>query len=251
MDTPTDIYDSGLWFTAGKGPRYQQLHRHISAAIASGTLAADERLPAEREIADIAGISRVTVRKAVAQLVADGLVEQRHGAGSFVRASAPKLKQSLSNLVSFTENMSARGVSSTSEVLSHGLFAPNPDEMIALGLSATDQVARVHRLRSAGDVPMALELSSLPQDILPQPERVQVSLYEILRRRNQAPVRAIQRVTAVNVKGRDAELLKLPEGTAVLRIERTGYLVSRRPIEFTSGLYRSDIYDFISELGVE
>jgi GntR family transcriptional regulator len=188
------------------------------------------------------------VRKAVAQLVADGLIEQRQGAGSFVRGAAPRLEQSLSSLVSFTENMSARGQTSTSQVLSRGLFPPNPDEMIALGLSSGDQVARINRLRSTDDCAMALEYSSLPQDILPEPGLVDQSLYQVLRSSGQAPTRAIQRVTALNLDARNAELLDLPTGTAVLKIVRTGYLATGRPIEFTSGLYRSDIYDFVSEL---
>ncbi|AML53293.1 GntR family transcriptional regulator [Falsihalocynthiibacter arcticus] len=251
MTENSKIYALEHWFNSGNGPRYQQLHRHIANAISSGKLLQGSRLPAERDMAELAGISRVTVRKAVAKLVADGLIEPRHGAGSFVRNTTQKLKQSLSTLVSFTENMSARGVVPTSEVLSAGLFAPSPQEMIALGLSANDQVARVQRLRFAGNVPMALETSSLPQDILPYPERVKVSLYSILRQTRQAPTRAIQRVTAVNISGQEASHLKLPDGTAVLKIDRTGYLATRRPIEYTTGFYRSDIYDFISELGVE
>lgn len=236
------------WYKPGGGPRYLQLHRHISAAITSGALAPDDQLPPERELAELADVSRVTVRKAVAQLVSDGLVEQRRGAGSFVRSPGRRLEQSLSSLVSFTENMRARGMSSTSVVLRQGLFAPNPQEMMTLGLSTHDQVARIDRLRHAGDGPMALELSSLPQDILPHPERVSTSLYAELRKTGTAPTRAIQRVTAINLEARDAELLQLPTGAAVLKIERTGYLGSGRPIEFTSGLYRSDIYDFVSEL---
>lgn len=251
MPDKTQTFDSSDWYRPGRGPRYQQLHRHITAAIQSGRLAPDDQLPPERELAELADISRVTVRKAVAQLVADGLIEQRQGAGSFVRSAAPKLEQSLSSLVSFTENMQARGMASSSVVLSQGLFPPNPDEMIALGLSSYDKVARINRLRSAGGVPMALEYSSLPRDILPDPSRVRTSLYQVLRQTSQAPSRAIQRVTALSLTAADAELLQLPEGAAVLQIERTGYLATGRPIEFTSGLYRSDIYDFVSELRLD
>lgn len=251
MTDKLDIYSQAQWFQSGHGPRYRQLYQHISDAISSGTLAALDHLPAEREMAEIADVSRVTVRKAVDKLVADGLIERRQGAGSIVRSTAPRLKQYLSSLTSFTENMSARGVVSTSKVLLQGLFAPNPDEMVALGLSTIDQVARVRRLRSAGDAPMALETSSLPPDILPNPELVQKSLYSILRKSGQAPTRAIQRISALNVSGQEAELLELPDMTAVLKIDRTSYLSSKRPIEFTTGLYRSDIYDFISEVGTD
>lgn len=251
MPETDDVFDPDEWFRQGRGPRYQQLHRHIAAAIRAGTLVPNDQLPPERELAQRADISRVTVRKAVAQLVAEGLIEQRQGAGSFVSAAGPRLEQSLSSLVSFTENMQARGVSSSSKVLSRGLFTPNTEEIVALGLSSYDKVARLNRLRHAGDSPMALEYSSIPRDILPHPEEVGSSLYELLRRTGQAPSRAIQRVTALNLTAADADLLDLPEGTAVLQIVRTGYLGSGRPIELTRGLYRSDIYDFVSELRLD
>lgn len=246
--TDISFYHPDTWQRSGRGPRYQQLQRHISAAILSGALAPDDQLPPERDLAQMAQISRVTVRKAITLLVADNLIEQRQGAGSFVRNAAPKLEQSLSSLVSFTENMSLRGLTSASTILSRGIFAPSPQEILALGLSSQNKVTRINRLRRTDDVPMAIELSSLPQDILPNPQDVETSLYAVLRKSGRAPTRAVQRVTAINLEGPDAELLKLPEGAAVLKIERTGYLASGRPIEFTSGLYRSDIYDFVSEL---
>ncbi|WP_371168974.1 GntR family transcriptional regulator [Aliiroseovarius sp. 2305UL8-7] len=247
----TGWLDPSEWFRPGRGPRYLQLHRHIRSAIHTDVLAPDDQLPPERDIADAAQVSRVTVRNAIAELVSDGLIEQRQGAGSFVRSAAPKLEQSLSSLVSFTENMQARGMTSTSETLSSGLFRPTSDEMLTLGLSSNDHVARITRLRSASGTPMALERSSLPADILPNPEKVDVSLYALLRKSGQAPTRAIQRVTAANLNASEAEMFHLSDGAAVLKIERTGYLATGRPIEFTSGLYRSDIYDFVSELRLD
>ncbi|MCK8485066.1 GntR family transcriptional regulator [Aliiroseovarius sp. S2029] len=251
MQTQTEWLSPEVWYQQGRGPRYLQLHRHIRATIQSGDLGPDDQLPPERDLAEAADVSRVTVRKAIAKLVEDGLIEQRQGAGSFVRAAAPKLEQSLSSLVSFTENMQARGMTSTSETLSLGLFRPTSEEMMSLGLSANDRVARIERLRSASGTPMALERSSLPGDILPHPEQIDVSLYALLRKTGQAPTRAIQRVTATNLTAADAQMFNLPEGAAVLKIERTGYLTTGRPIEFTSGLYRSDIYDFVSELRLD
>jgi GntR family transcriptional regulator len=253
MDGSSDtaIYAPATWYREGRGPRYLQLYRHLAAAISAGTLEPDSQLPPERDLADIADVSRVTVRKAVAQLVTDGLVEQRRGAGSFVRSAAPRLEQSLSRLTSFTEYMASRGMTSTSQLLGRGLFPPMPDESMTLGVPASDRIARIERLRSADGTPMALERSSLPADILPNPELVQTSLYTVLRERGLAPVRAIQRITAVNLAATEAALLNLPEGAAVLRIDRTGYLSSGRPVEFTRGLYRSDIYDFVAELRLD
>lgn len=239
------------WYRDGRGPRYKQLCRHIGALVSTGDLMAEDQLPSEREIAEIAGVSRVTVRKAIGELVKEGVIEQRQGAGSFIRGNGEKFEQSLSSLVSFTENLQARGIASSSQVLLTGLFRPTPTEAMVLGLSAHHQVSRVHRLRSGDGVPMALEYSSLPEDVLPRPDKIDLSLYELLRARGKAPTRAMQRVTAVNASGPVAEHLGLMEGAAVLQIERTGYLASGRPIEFTSGLYRSDIYDFVSELRLD
>ncbi|QLQ19358.1 MAG: GntR family transcriptional regulator [Exiguobacterium profundum] len=243
----TAIFAPAVWFREGRGPRYAQLYRHIVSAIQSGELAPDSQLPPERDLAELAEVSRVTVRKAVAQLVDEGLVDQRRGAGSFVRGQGPKLEQSLSSLISFTENMLARGRSSSSELLSRGLFPPTPDESMVLGLGTTERVSRLERLRSADGVPMAIEMSSLPEDILPDPGLVGTSLYQYLRGEGRAPTRAIQRVGAINLNPREAQLLAMPAGAAVLRIDRTAYLPSG-PIEFTKGLYRSDLYDFIAEL---
>jgi GntR family transcriptional regulator len=90
----------------------------------------------------------------------------------------------------------------------------------------------------------------LPENILHQPEQVSTSLYQVLRSLGRAPSRAIQRVTAVNLTTKEAQLLNMTPNAAALRIVRTGYLDSGRPIEFTRGLYRSETYDFVSELRV-
>ncbi|MEL6566727.1 MAG: GntR family transcriptional regulator [Pseudomonadota bacterium] len=243
--------DAQKWHRKGGGPRYLQLSRHISDLIRTNELSAGDQLPAERDLAELTGVSRVTVRKAIAELASSGMIEQRHGAGSFVREQGERFQQSLSSLISFTENLQARGIRSSSRMLLRGVFRPTPTETTILGLSPVQQVARVHRLRSGDGVPMALEHSSLPDDILPRPDKIDLSIYQVLRERGTAPTRAIQRVTAVNANSRVADLLQLPEGSAVLQIERTAYLASGRPIEFTSGHYRSDVYDFVSELKLD
>lgn len=247
----TQLFAPDRWFRPGRGPRYAQLYRHLAEVITSGALETDAQLPPERDLAEMADVSRVTVRKAVAQLVGEGMLEQRRGAGTFVRPQPPKMEHSLSALVSFTEYMRQRGKTSSSQILRRGLFAPSPDEQMVLGLAGADRVARVDRLRSADGMPMALEWSSLPMDILPEPERVETSLYDVLRALSHAPTRAVQRITAVNLGPEDAGLLHLAVGAAVLRVDRTAYLPSGRPIEFTRGLYRSDIYDFVAELRLE
>lgn len=233
---------------AGGGPLYLQLHRRIAEAIASGRLRPGDSLPPEREMAAMTGLSRVTVRKGIEALVASGQLVQRRGSGTFVAAQVARLEQALSLLTSFTEDMVRRGRTVESVVLSRGLYAPAPEEVMALGLGAGDQVARLERVRTSDGVPLAIERASLPEAILPDPEAVGASLYALLERRGLRPVRAVQRISATNLAARDATLLDVAPGTAGLRIERVSYLPSGRVVEFTRSIYRGDAYDFAVEL---
>jgi len=236
------------WLRPNSGPRYVQLRRRLEEGIEDGTLPPNSSLPPEREIADLTALSRVTVRKAIQELVRKGAVVQRQGSGSFVRDEEPKVEQSLSHLTSFTEDMSRRGLNTASKWLERGVFMPSPEEVVALGLSSSDSVARIYRLRTADGRPMALERAALPLDILPNPLEVTTSLYEVLESLGQRPVRAIQKISAKNLNAGEAELLDVPEGAAGLSIQRISYLEGGRVAEFTQSIYRGDAYDFVAEL---
>lgn len=232
----------------GGGPLYLQLKRWIEAAVTSGAIGPGDALPSERDLALKVDVSRVTVRKAVQHLVRDGILVQRHGSGTFVAPATQRVEQSLSQLTSFADDMARRGMEVHSAWLDRGLYQPSPEETVALGLSPAEQVARVSRLRIAGDTPLAIERAALAADILPDPTAVGTSLYAHLDRRGNRPVRAIQRIRAESAGADDARLLNVAEGAAVLHIERTSYLASGRAIEFTRSVYRGDTYDFVAEL---
>jgi GntR family transcriptional regulator len=234
----------------GTGPLYVKLRQALEKAIRTGALQHGEALPAERDIADYASISRVTVRKAVDELVQDGLLVRRHGSGTFVAKPVAKVDQSLSRLTSFTEDMARRGLSTRSEWLERGLFAPSPDEMMMLGLGPGALVARFARLRIGEDNPLAIERASVLAEYMPDPDAVTTSLYAALEKRNARPVRAIQRISACNIKAQDAELLGVTEGAAGLSIQRISYLPSGKVVELTRSLYRGDAYDFVAELTI-
>jgi len=199
-------------------------------------------------LAEITDLSRVTVRKAIQELVREGLVEQRQGSGTFVRERFARMEQSLSQLSSFTEDMAQRGLETVSRWLERGVFVPTDQEAQALDLATGDEVARLYRLRIAGGRPMALERASLPLDILPNPLEVKTSLYQVLGTAGKRPVRALQKISALNLEAREAQLLGVVEGAAGLRIERTSFLDTGRAAELTRSLYRGDAYDFVAEL---
>lgn len=236
------------WLEEATGPRYVRLRTRIETAISTGLLSQSAPLPAEREIASLSGLSRVTVRRAMQDLVDRGIVVQRQGSGSFVSDAPLKVEQSLSRLTSFTEDMDRRGLTSSSEWLGRGIYMPSPEEVMVLALSSGESVARVERLRRANDRPMAIERASLPVDILSNPLLVETSLYKVLEAGGNRPVRALQRISAINLGDEDAELLGVEPGAAGLRIMRTSYLRNRRVVEFTRSIYRGDAYDFVAEL---
>lgn len=235
-------------FADQAGPLYLQLQRRIAEAISSGRLKSGDSLPPEREMASLTGLSRVTVRKGVQALVASGQLVQKRGSGTFVTSKVERLEQALSLLTSFSEDMARRGRSAHSDWLRRGVYAPSPEETMALGLGADEQVARLERVRCSDGVPLAIERASLPVSILPDPARVTQSLYETLAAADQRPVRAVQRLSATNLGAQDAGLLQVQPGHAGLRIERISYLASGQVVEFTRSLYRGDAYDFAVEL---
>jgi len=243
-----EILDPAAWLLPQGGPRYIQLQRRIENAIVTGLIPGGSPLPPEREIATMTGLSRVTVRKAVRPLVDDGLVVQKRGSGSIVAKPAKKVEQSMSRLTSFTEDMKRRGMSVTSTWLGRGIFMPSPEEIMTLGLSATESVTRLARLRLADDVPLAIERASLSANVLPDPFKVETSLYALLDKMNFMPVRAMQRISATNLSPQDAELLGVEEGIAGLAITRVSYLASGQIVELTKSIYRGEAYDFVAEL---
>lgn len=243
-----DLFTPGALDEAGGGPLYLQLQRLIADAIASGRLNPGDSLPPERDLAAMTGLSRVTVRKGVAELVASGRLVQRRGSGTFVAPKVEKLEQALSLLTSFTEDMARRGRSVESAWIARGLHDAAPEEVMALGLAAGEGVARLERVRSSDGVPLAIERASLSQVTLPDPQGVTDSLYAVLQARGLRPVRAVQRISAANLTPKDADLLGVTPGVAGLRIERISYLPSGKVVEFTRSLYRGDAYDFAVEL---
>lgn len=232
----------------GAGPLYLRLTRAIGEAIDAGDLRPGESLPPERELAALTGLSRVTVRKAVATLVEAGRLVQRRGSGTFVAPRAERVEQALSLLTSFSEDMARRGKAARSVWLSRAVHSPSPEETMALGLTAHDRVARLERVRLADEAPLAIERAALSTAVLPDPLAVEGSLYELLAARGFRPVRAVQRISAANLGAADAVLLGVAAGAATLRIERVSYLPSGRAVEFVRSLYRGDAYDFAAEL---
>lgn len=230
--------------TSAQAPRYRRLHEALSRLLrreASGTTV----LPGERALAAMTGYSRVTVRKALAGLAAEGMVSARAGSGTYV---GERIVRSLSGLTGFTEDLRARGLDPRVVFLERAVGAATPEEAMALAIAPRTPVLRFRRLRFGGDRALALETTVVPQAVLDRPEAVEESLYEALGRIGRRPSRALQRIRAVAVDADSARLLDVAPGAACLEIERRAFLRDGRAVEFTRSIYRGDAYDFAAEL---
>jgi GntR family transcriptional regulator len=231
--------------TTDNSPLYMQIARKLTDDVRAGRYQVDQALPSERTLSELLNVSRVTARKAIDQLVEQGLVVRKRGSGNYI---APRIEQPLSNLSSFSEQLQQRGYRPGSRWLKREVITASADEQMSLGLSPNSKVARLERLRLADDVAMAYEVSVLPVAVVPQPETVGDSLYQFLEAAGKAPVRALQHIRAMNAPAELARQLDVPEGQAVLFITRIAYLASGEAVELTHSYCRSDHYDFVAEM---
>jgi GntR family transcriptional regulator len=248
MSELDSIFDRARIADENPAPLYHKLKKLVTEAIAQGRLTNDEAIPAERDLARMLGISRVTVRKAFADLVAEGVLVQRQGSGTFVAPKSQRIEQPLSRLTSFTEDMRLRGIKTDADWLDRSTGLPTPEETLVLALSPGEKITRLHRLRRADGRPLAIERASIPHRFLPDPDFAGTSLYAALEARGLRPIRALQRLHAVALTRSEGELLDLPEGSPALFIQRVSYLADGRIVEFTRSHYRGDSYDFVAEL---
>ena len=226
-------------------PLYQQLQRALRNAIENGVIAPEDALPPERDLAEMLGVSRITVRKAIDDLAEEGLLVRKQGSGTFV---SNRVEKNFAKLTSFSEEMRARGREPRSVWINKAAGTVTPEESLTLRLSPGTPVFRFHRIRFADDVAMAIEYATVLADCLPSLDAVATSLYEALEQAGNRPVRALQRLRAVLFTAEQAKLLKAQERDAGLLVARVGYLKDGRAVEFSQSYYRGDIYDFVAEL---
>ena len=225
-------------------PLYMQLANKLSDGIASGDWRANEALPSERVLSEMLTISRVTARKAIDMLCERGMLTRKRGSGTYI---TPKLEQPLSRLTSFSEELSQRGFTAGSRWLQRDIGMASPQELLSLGLSPNMPVARLKRLRTADDVVMAIETTTIPAAYMPNPHSVTDSLYGYLEANGAVPMRALQHIRAVNANAEQARLANIPAGAAMLHITRVSYLDNGNAVELTHSFCRSDYYEFVAE----
>jgi len=215
-------------------PLYQVINRDLSGQIAAGSLALGDRLPSESELAQHYGVSRMTVRQALGQLEAEGLVVRRHGTGTFVSEPRPRRRQA-NRFGSFAEEMGVEPADVTSEVLEQHVAQPPEDAAAALRLGPGHAAVHVRRLRLLRGEPVALQDSWLPLLLAPSLARGGLeggSLYRTLQEREGLEVaRAEQEVTASSATAEEARLLAVEPGSPLIAIFRVAYGAAGQVVE--------------------
>jgi GntR family transcriptional regulator len=231
-------------------PLYYQIQQHLLGEIRSGALKPGELVPSEQEISARLQISRMTARQALKSLCELGVTYSERGKGTFV--SALKLEKSFRQVLSFSEEMQARGSRPKSRVLSFEVIDAAADVAEVLHLKGSDKVVSLRRVRLADSAPMGIEWSRIPLRLCPdliQRFDPRGSLYRNLQERYGIQIAVTEEVVEASIVGaEDSKLLGISKGSPVFAFTRTSYIRGGHPVEYVKSTYRGDRYKLVNRL---
>ena len=214
----------------GPVPLYYQVSQRIQQAILSGEIPPGSRLENEISIGDRLGLSRPTIRKAIQELVDKGLLVRRRGVGTQVIHGQVTRGVELTSL---HDDLIQSGKKPSTKLLALELIRTDPALSEELGLELGTEVIRIERLRFADGAPVSLMINYL---------------YQLLRLRGVSIRVAKQRIGARKATSKEAELLNLEQGAALLTMDRTAFDDEGIAIEYGHHCYSPDLYSFQATL---
>jgi GntR family transcriptional regulator len=233
------------------GPLYRQTAEALRSRIAQSFWKQGDRLPAESQLCEEFGVSSITMRRAIATLVAEGLLVRLQGKGTFV-ASELAIVQGPPQLTSFTQDLSQRGWQSSARLLAIRTERAPAEVATKLGLGGGALVTTISRVRLANRQPVAIQTAHVPALLFPGLDRrdfASESLYTVLRRDyGIRPASATETYHASRLLSGEAELLEAEVGSAAFRVERLTNDSSNRRIELVESVIRGDRYTVVLRL---
>jgi DNA-binding GntR family transcriptional regulator len=222
-------------------PLYHQLAEQLTAAISGGTLLPGDPFENELAMADRLGLSRPTVRRAIAELVNKGLLVRRRGIGTTV---ANQMVHRRAELTSLYDDLMREGRKPRTDVLSLVCDAKDDRAAEALGLPPGTPLVAIVRLRYAGDMPLAIMRNWLPPTLedLTVAQLEEDGLYAVLRARGIRPTVARQRIGARNATAEERRTLRMSKAEPLVTMTRSAYDADGSPVEFGDHCYRADQY---------
>jgi len=231
-------------------PLYAQVEAALASNIADGALAPGSQLPTENDLIERFGVSRPTVRKAIQNLSARGLVEIQRGKGTFI--TRPKMTQELTALSGFVEDMQALGRKPTARLIDKQVVAASKTVAAHLALAAGTLVVRIQRVRLADGVAVSFDETYLPLEIgekIVSNDLETEPIFSLLEQKyHMALVEAEYRLEAVSADATVAQALGVEPGSALFVIERTSYCAGNQPVDYEKLYYRGDMIRFVTRL---
>lgn len=225
-------------------PVYWQIKEDIHNKIMQGSFQPKQRIPSEPKLAEMYGVSRLTARNAVTELVNDGYLQRIHGQGTFV--TKPKFEESSARFSGFFDTMTRKGYTVISKVLFAKEVTPSEEVAEPLHLSGHDTVYQIRRLRSVGKDPIGIQEVFLPAARCSGVLNFDLehdSIYRFLAEELMLNLkRAREQLEAIAANRECASLLGIKEGSPVLHTKRTTFLSGDIPIEYSISWYRGDSY---------
>lgn len=235
--------------TDGPVPKHAQLH-DILEELCRTTLKPGDTLPGERLLEETYGVSRITVRRAIGDLVAAGKLRRIRGKGTFV---APNPLVSRLHLASFSDEMGAQDVTASSKILTSGRSSAPEDAAIFFDTPANAEHIHLRRLRLGDGEPYSIDDGWYNSTFAPSllENDIYNSVYAILDSVFDVPIPdADQTVSAISADADTAPLLDVPVGTPLLHIVRYSRS-GDRPVEWCSSVYRTDRYRLTTRVARE
>ena len=227
-------------------PIYHQIYKQLKTSIENKEIKPDERLPTERDLYIKLGVSRITIRKAIKDLVLEGLCYKKKGKGIFV--SKEKIFLELETLMGTSNYITSLGIKIRTLVILKKIINSNIQLEEKLNLSKNSKILFLKRIRVIADDPLIMENTHLSLDRMPGLEKFEFtgSLYKILREKyNLFPNYSKGFLVHKLAEEENAKLLNIPLNYPITRKQVVVYSKDNIPIEFITTEYRSDRFKFL------